>query len=1417
VRIPFLSSLTNKGAISKARRTVASGWERAPKALKQTIRPLLWLALLLIIAELAIRLFFPVEPERLAWSSTQITELARERLTAIRINLDSASQRFLRDPFLVQSLDRYSTPADVLPHLERNVRIWQSSTPDSIRRFGVLETGDTLGYGAAVYNAQGRLVAWYSNQPGTFGFDTLLSTLGPLERKSRLVERENGPIYTYLSEYRKVISKTSNVIGYITVKRLLASHAPFGAGAIPTTTYLEDIKPATRREFVLDFRGHSTLMQNESYWKSLLYAEKGDSSSFVGVLGVSKTPIEELPGVFQFVNHFRKFIVSLLLLSILIWLVSVASRVPASSRPLLSRLVRSVLVVCLIVIIRLVLYWSEGLSLLVGPQFQDAWGFGTDWGFGIASNPFELFITCLFASISAVILWLIWMPRKKLIVDDSSRPDISIVTKKEAPYLLLFVLTGLAITAFLGSELSSIVESLIQNSGSIRYLTVRQVLPAPTVLMMYLAFLNLGVTFLFLGSLFFTFGVRAVIFIIPRSFTLVERVTIGSIVYAVIAFFVAIAVSSLDGGELPQGYVALVVALLLAISIGVVVADTFMRDAFEEESPSLLYRLPRSSRSVLFILAASTILMSPLIAAQEQRTNMDVAESMVLKDATVDETFLANEVERALRSAANELTTSESTQQTSISENIKQTAFITWLSAFADHPEWEAALDVVNSNGVVVSHFSTEGSSEQLPKINAIYDSAQSTSQRLNDPKALYGIHLVPCFTTGCQPLVWGIQNITAVGESGKQSSYSIKVAVWSNLPFFGGTRRTFELLRSDKDRGSSNQLISEGGFVLAQYRPGARRITNVPSLDVPASLPFNLLRKLHNVEGLWARTYINGNSYQTYFRRLSDPQEQLVPTVIAVSVPEPGFLRVIEFALRLNAIGLLYGISIALILLIVRQVSAKRIRFIFKFRDRIFLIVLTIALLPLVVVTNVTRNLLEERALSEERDRISRDASVITDRISRKIDTTRSFSGAGVPQFVSDLSQVMGRHFNVYDNHGYLKASSNPEFYESTILADELNPSAVQEILIGKKSFYTEPLKVGSQVYQVSYQPLSSVNGDSLIGVVSVAAIQERSNIEANIARTTSLIYGTFAALGLILLGIGAFFAARVAKPIVTLISATERVAKGKLGTSIPVNRDDEIGELMHAFNAMTSELEKSRQMVAQTEREMAWKEMARQVAHEIKNPLTPMKLSVQHLEHAHESKDPNFSSIFKRVIRTLSEQIDVLTRIATEFSRFGEMPRRKYGPVSVRKVAESAVALFDAERHRIRFIVDVPKGISYIHADEEEFRRLLVNLLRNAIQAIEGWGVIVIRATEDRGMIHIKISDTGSGMSEETLKKAFDPNFSTKTSGMGLGLAIVKKTITDMSGTITVESALGRGTTFFIDLPAREGGARMEQAGEE
>ncbi len=1057
------------------------------------------------------------------------------------------------------------------------------------------------------------------------------------------------------------------------------------------------------------------------------------------------------------------------------------------------------------------------LAKLLSPTYRAPADFSSNWGFGIAANPFELFLTSVFATAAALMLWIIWMPRERL-VRDQSRERSNERRRIDHPALLLLLAFASVITSqFLVDGLSISVEAIVQN-GSLRYLNVDQVLPSPGMFMMLLSFLGIGVAYLFVAVLVVTFGMRATIHLTPSHWLPRNRIVIGSCVSMLLVAASAIWFDSISLTDTSLLIRASLGSLIFLVSVSIIVIDSVIRGP-SAEGPSFLYKLPRSSRSILFILAVSALVMSPLVADKQFLNDQSIAHHIALENSQVEIPQLQQSADRLLDQARNDLAAWQ--RDGHDTATLGEKAFLIWFEGMSNHPLWKASIDVYSTAGVLKSHFATWGTSNEITRIRPSLDSVLTylrrnvdrhgvgTDSASHSDSAGIEIKILPGFTSsGAPAIVEGIRLNDSVSSLTSDSTRPngplyVAICLWSDLPAIASIDPRISFLPGTNPETSNP--ITNAGFIVTQYRPNMRRLTNSPDLDVPSQVPTSVVDQLKSSRSVWATSAIHGNLYRTLYYHSSNqgtPNEQ--PAIVAVSVPQPDFSETLEFALRLNAIGLLYGVLIVIVLLIARQVAAKKMRFTLHFRDRIFLIVLVIALVPLVVVTNVTRNLLAERAQVEQEDRLARDAVVIKDRMTQSIEKAGPSLDAGALQLeVNSLSEIIGRDFSLYDATGHLKASSRPELYESSLLSPTLNSNAVQEVILGKRSFFTGSVDIGLRAFNVGYQSVTSTDGSHLLAVL--AMMDEEPRIEAEIARTTSFIYGTFAALGLILLGIGALFAARVASPILELIRATERVAKGKLTTRVPVTREDEIGDLMQAFNTMTHELEQSREIVAQTERELAWKEMARQVAHEIKNPLTPMKLSVQHLEHAHEAKDPNFNSIFRRVIRTMREQIDVLTRIATEFSHFGAMPRRRWGAVDIRKVADSAVALFDAERSRIRFIIDVPKDLPRVHSDEEELRRAFVNLLRNAIQAIEGWGVIVIRATSNQGMVNISVRDTGFGMSEETLKRVFDPNFSTKTSGMGLGLAIVKKTITDMSGTIRVESTPGHGTTFFIDLPAR------------
>ncbi len=251
-----------------------------------------------------------------------------------------------------------------------------------------------------------------------------------------------------------------------------------------------------------------------------------------------------------------------------------------------------------------------------------------------------------------------------------------------------------------------------------------------------------------------------------------------------------------------------------------------------------------------------------------------------------------------------------------------------------------------------------------------------------------------------------------------------------------------------------------------------------------------------------------------------------------------------------------------------------------------------------------------------------------------------------------------------------------------------------------------------------------------------------------------------------------------------------------------MPPGGSGEIRELVTTFNEMVAELKKSREELRQGERERAWKEMAKQVAHEIKNPLTPMKLLVQHLRQAFKDKAANRETLVDEITQTLTEQINTLARIASEFSNFARMPERMFERVDVHLLLREARQLFSEVKGieiQTKFCDISPSLI----ADREELRRVCINIIRNAIQAMDERGKIVI-GTEVRGHhCLVTFEDNGPGIPPELQSKVFEPNFSTKSDGMGLGLAMARKVIEDLNGTISLESTLGKGTIIIVTLP--------------
>ena len=274
--------------------------------------------------------------------------------------------------------------------------------------------------------------------------------------------------------------------------------------------------------------------------------------------------------------------------------------------------------------------------------------------------------------------------------------------------------------------------------------------------------------------------------------------------------------------------------------------------------------------------------------------------------------------------------------------------------------------------------------------------------------------------------------------------------------------------------------------------------------------------------------------------------------------------------------------------------------------------------------------------------------------------------------------------------------------------------------------------------------------------------------------------------------------------RPLRQLQNQFKQIGLNRKDHSIKYDRNDEIGLLISAYNTMLVQLQQSAEMLAKSEREGAWKEMARQVAHEIKNPLTPMKLSIQHVQRLMENNPHEAEEQMKKITPVLLEQIDALSHIATEFSDFWKLPPPHLEDIELNSFIQSILPLYaDYPNIKIEFIAC--KEYANIKADKDQLLRVLNNLINNAIQALQTneHGKITLSISKEETKFMVSVADNGTGIDDAVKEKIFQPNFSTKSYGTGLGLSMCKRIVEQHGGTIWFESESGKGTVFYFTMP--------------
>lgn len=410
--------------------------------------------------------------------------------------------------------------------------------------------------------------------------------------------------------------------------------------------------------------------------------------------------------------------------------------------------------------------------------------------------------------------------------------------------------------------------------------------------------------------------------------------------------------------------------------------------------------------------------------------------------------------------------------------------------------------------------------------------------------------------------------------------------------------------------------------------------------------------------------------------------------------------------------------------------------------------------------------------------------------------------SGDELSKQILDIASIHNADINFYTKNGVLMVTSQPYMYNQQILSNRMEPKAFNALHYDQSTRFDQLEKIGKFDFESVYIPIK--DDKETIAYLNTPTLSAQDELKEEISDflVTLIILNA-----LIFIFAGAISVALTGRITSSLEFIGNKMKEIKIGTpneEIPWQRNDEIGMLVNEYNKMVKQLEQSAQTLAKSEREGAWREMARQVAHEIKNPLTPMKLSIQYLQRAMENNTPNAVDLSKKLASTLVEQIDQLSKIAGDFSQFANIGNINPERFNLSVLIQNLVNLYRADSNLI-INYATEHNSTEVFSDKAQINRLFTNLIKNAIEAYEESEtprIQISQYTQPNDVI-IAVTDYGSGINESLRSKIFNPNFTTKSSGTGLGLAICKAIVENTGGRIWFTTSEGAGTSFYVKLP--------------
>ncbi|MDO8680003.1 MAG: ATP-binding protein [Acidobacteriota bacterium] len=717
-------------------------------------------------------------------------------------------------------------------------------------------------------------------------------------------------------------------------------------------------------------------------------------------------------------------------------------------------------------------------------------------------------------------------------------------------------------------------------------------------------------------------------------------------------------------------------------------------------------------------------------------------------------------------------------------------AFLVWSQTSLASQRMTSSVELHNASGAMVSRFAMKLPEESPPQP---WSESACAWEILEEVSPLYSEE---------RRLLHAGRAICMDGPNGRRSAGSIVVHAmldYGNLLFISAQNPYVALIRSGQARPEPRLRADVDLYVYGW----SRRVLYNSGPDAPALTEPVFRGAFASRAPFWstidresgrldvyvmndrAALYVLGMARQTPFGHL-------------VAIAELVTLVFIAFVVTIAG-GMLFNLAVA-------QAPASGRALLDEVRAsfyrKLFLAFVAAAIIPVLALALVSRAYIASLMFDDIESEATRIASVA----SRVVEDFGSERGQAALPLVDDnlvvwLSRVIAQDVNIFDGPNLL-ASSERNLFASGLLPSRTPGDAFRAILLDGRPAYVGRETVGGLEYLIAAAPVHLQGREAVLTVPLASRQQETQELIEELDRRVLL-----AALLFIMLGasIGYYMAERIADPVNRLMRATRRIARGDLDARVLATSSDELRRLVDAFNQMAADLQRQRKELERTNRLAAWADMARQVAHDIKNPLTPIQLNAEHLRRVHVDQGRPMGGVIDECVSNILGQVRLLRQISSEFSSFASSPEPKPVETNLTELVTEVVEPYRSGlAGRVAVVTDVPLALPRLRIDRMLIGRALTNVIENALHAMPGGGTLTVEASQDSDRtVQLRVTDTGVGMDGDALAKIFEPYFSTKAIGTGLGLTIAKRNVEANHGTIAVTSEKGKGTRVTMTLP--------------